>query len=532
MKKINKIFISIPILAITPVLTLAATNSCTKSISAKRADGTDWEGLTQGSFAKNDYLIDDEKETITYINSVSIHAYNLVIPDYVKLNNRKLKVLIGERCFKNNIGIAGTIRLNTFIREIPKECFLGCSSLIGVICIKNLLRIENWAFANAPLLSHIYILQDEQLNPDWSSEISYIGDFAFYKCIGLSGNIVLGTQCNYVGQYAFNYCASLEEVGMQFCNMIFKINQGCFASSGIKQLWFPPNLQCIEKEAFKWCDRLDTINVPVTGMKLTLGTNAFFGCQALRRFTNRIKIEEIGPGCFSFNKHINFPVWEPEYGLEEIPCNTFSSCGFSSLKFYPDGPSNIGDYAFSDNKELNYIDFSAYAVEDGIPQWKGRHIFEGANPQGGTILLSERNRFSHEWQEFLNQNDIDTTKWQLRTAQQPFIKVTSPAKTDYIVTVHNGSGSVTLDPFTYTSEDNIEQDLFSSSFHPRSSDEKQKATFKKTHWKLDTQKKTITLTLDIIDATNGTFTGTPNFFYGTTKILTDSVKFKIVIQNI
>ncbi|MCQ2956348.1 MAG: leucine-rich repeat domain-containing protein [Mycoplasmoidaceae bacterium] len=122
--------------------------------------------MNLGSFAENDYVIDGIKGTITYISGISIHAYNLVIPNYVDHNGQKLKVYLGEKCFMNNSGISGTIELNDFIREIPTNCFSFCSSLTGVIFKNSPTNIADFAFCDTPLLSKIYVLKDGQLSTD------------------------------------------------------------------------------------------------------------------------------------------------------------------------------------------------------------------------------------------------------------------------------------------------------------------------------------------------------------------------------
>lgn len=527
MKKIfRKIFIPIPVTLIAGCLVSNSFSSCSTSQDVKRIDGTDWQGIKRGSFAENDYIINNKRKTVTYINGVSIGSFNLIIPDYVSVGKHKFKVLLGQKCFSHNTGLTGTIRLNNFIREIPNECFFGCASLVGIICLKKLIKIGDWAFADVPLLSHIYILQSGELDTDWASELSYIGDFAFYNAILLDGSIILGSQCYYVGDYAFNNCSNIKSVDMQFCDILVNINVGTFAASGIRDVYFPPNLQNIEDEAFRWCADLQIVHIPVKGMTLSLGRNCFFGCESLLRFTNVIKVKKLGEGCFSYDSNISFPVWQPEYELDEIPNNAFSACGFSALKFYPNGVKNICDYAFADNQNLNFLDFSEYSVEDGPPQWEGKHIFSGANFNGGTILFNDRNRFTQEWKNFFLDNNIEVgEKWRIETTPQPFKKIIEPEKKKYTV-ILNYSDTVALEPFSYETTDDFDEQQLVIKFNPKSTEESEHATFK-LNTQIDKNNKEIKLELKISNATPGTYQGKVLFFYGATKLITQESLFTI-----
>lgn len=494
-------------------------SSCTTNVNEiKSIDGTDWEGLNVGSFAENDYDINVGEGTITYFKSVGIHAFNLVIPNYVSWNETKLKVLLGEECFKDNNGISGNVELNDFIREIPKGCFQHCPSLTGIIFHKKPTLISDYAFCNSVLLSQIYVLQNRELITDWESDLRYVGAFAFYKCIALDGDFIPGTNLLGIGEFAFSQCEMLKLVNLQFCHSLTYLDKGVFSSCGIRRLFLSPSMTSIGDEAFKWCTNLEWIKVPIKGMELALGNHAFYHCDSLETWTDSFRVNSIGEGCFAFDKKLTFPIWLDEYGIETIADSAFASCGMTSIKFKPSGVQDVGDYAFSDNNNLNFIDFSEYKPEDGIPKWQGAHIFDGASDEG-TILLNHGNKQDVEWLNFLEDNGLKVLegKWKVITPQMPIKYITAPYQHGYVLEMdESGHGTLSITGFRYVSIGDFDKNNVHTYFHLKDSSGVGVKLNPIITW--DTKEQTFSVDVEVNDETPRLCTGYLCFYYLTKKI--------------
>lgn len=537
--KLNLLLLIAPTaLGIAPV----TFSSCSQKHTIGGIDGSNWKGLRAGSFIEHDYIIDEEERTVTYISGLSIHSYDLIIPDYVNHDGTVYKVLLGPKCFADNYGIAGTVELNDFIVDIPDECFMNCTSLTGIIFHQPPNSIGNLAFNQCLLLTKIYLLQGGQLDEDWTTDLKEIGVFAFSRCSSLSGELVFGSQLSSIGEYAFNSCTALETVNLKFCSRITNISKGAFGGcTFIKKLYLPSTLISIGDEAFKGCTHLYVIDVPIRGMSISLGDNTFYGCENLATTTKVCRVNHIGKGCFSFNKQLEWPIWRPEYGLDVIPPYAFSSCSFSSLAFSPNGTSEIMDYAFSNNSMLTVLDFSEYKpfiddegrLDPNVPKWTGKHIFHKANENGGTIIVSEGNLYNTEWRDFFEKNDlvIDRNHWSVITPKQ-LIQISEPEQKSYEATSET-EYKIEMSNFqiSLSQAEKINPEHFAVSFRPFFiNEDKQKVYLDyEVEPVFDWTNKTFTLQITIFDPVPGTYSGQMFFYYKNIRVYSPESTFEIKV---
>lgn len=155
--------------------------------------------------------------------------------------------------------------------------------------------------------------------------------------------------------------------------------------SKIKKIKFSENLKYIGQEAFENCIHLETVNFETAKGLISIGENAFKGCNALQEITisesifglmcegvfenctglNEVTLEGKSiyvpnatfNGCTSLSK-INF-----SEDLNKFTCGSyaFSNCGFDELIF---GSSvDIGEYAFSKNGKLKKVIFNGSSTD-------------------------------------------------------------------------------------------------------------------------------------------------------------------------
>lgn len=527
-------------------------------IEAKNIDGSDWEGLNAGSFISDDYIINDEDKTVTYISAVSIRSYHLVIPNYVNVDDKPYAVYIGERCFMNNGSIAGTVELNDFITNIPDLCFYNCTSLTGVIFHVYPLQIGQLAFANCFLLSMVIVLHNKKIYRDWSSKLTNVKEYAFFNA-QLDGELIFGPLLTYVGQSAFENCTGITSVDFSLCTNLTSTSPSEFGSCGLLQsVYLSPSMTIIAEKTFRDCVNLTTVNLPVPDMDLIIESNAFYHCTLFQDFSTPPNILKIGTGAFAMDTNIQFCPWDPKYHLESLEAHTFSSCGFSMLKFWKDGPS-INDFAFANNDKLSVLDFTDFVTEPDrttgdpggkviIPDWQGTHIFAGANAKGGVVYLPTNGILNDDWIEFFAKNDIElsstpsstTPKWKVQYGLPRVDNVTesetksASAKISNPTVTFKGFHVSTIGDPEYIDEDghtNIRG--FKAYYHPRTSPLEQYETENIIDFCYDDDPTKFDLIVTIKDTITQplTLSGTLSFFFQNNKVPSLSSKYTIQVTN-
>ena len=110
-----------------------------------------------------------------------------------------------------------------------------------------------------------------------NSELTKIGDSAFYYCTSLS-SINLPEKLEEVGSSAFNNCSSLKEISFDNCKNIKKINSNAFSYTGI--------------ESFKFPEYYSKGSVSVFPNN-NIGTNLFRNCKNLKTVTLSASITSV-----------------------------------------------------------------------------------------------------------------------------------------------------------------------------------------------------------------------------------------------
>lgn len=376
------------------------------------ADGSNWQGVVRGRFYDNGYVIDQEEKTITYTNGYYITGTNIVLPDFVILNNVFYKVLLGEKCFENNHFIEGDFLLNNFVSCIPKNCFCNCDGLISITLKNFITKIDDHAFSSCLLLKHI-------VNTIYLSKLEYIGDYAFYDSL-IDIDFPFGNELEKIGDNAFAESTGITILNFFNCNKLKEIGNHCFFHcQSLYDVTFSANIERVGDYAFTQCTLLDTIKLPSNNMNFSVGQGCFSQNPNFKGFSRKCQFTHLGErafqGCnkFSVNEYM---LSNPQ--LTYIPDFAFDSCCNNEVVI-PKNISIIYRFAFANNKgkdgdSLSVVDFSSF--EDWqLPTICGEAVFYNCS-DGGVIFIPNKSSYD-QWRELLTNKGFSfgEGKWLIKT---------------------------------------------------------------------------------------------------------------------
>ncbi len=225
------------------------------------------------------------------------------------------------------------------ITELGQGAFGGCQNLVTVTIPETITKIQNSTFSGCGKLKEVI----------HEGKFTYFGDNAFYKCKKLRKMDV--SDAEYIGCDAFSGCLRLEEV--VFSNTK-AVTVGCqaFKETNIEEIYIPKNVvfdcECSEDryvydnrfekcrllekvvyedrndetffvgyEEFKDCDALETVVLPESVEKITIGQSAFLGC----KYLETINLSNVGS-----ISALAFKNCERLSGKVTLPKLTFMGC--------------------------------------------------------------------------------------------------------------------------------------------------------------------------------------------------------------
>ncbi|MDR2653716.1 MAG: leucine-rich repeat domain-containing protein, partial [Mycoplasmataceae bacterium] len=291
----------------------------------KEWDGSNWDGHTpgqgtlvctrQGNNVSNYYAEIESVED-------NYQANNLVIPDYVKMQDGKIIPLktIKTRAFYQKTGLTGNLTIGNNISNIDSLAFLRCDQLNGNLNLgSKITNIGDDAFSQCTGLKGNLIIPDS---------VTTIGTNAFYRCLSLNGTFRLGNKVESIGSFAFGECSNLQG-----------------------ELSIPDSVTSIGNSAFDGCSKFKQ-KLSIGKEVSTIGTKAFSNCNfndvevnALNthfQLANNVEAAKILIPKDEYHKSSNFiynsdkPTGGVAYGHLVIQGN----------------PSSIGQEAFEDCNKL------------------------------------------------------------------------------------------------------------------------------------------------------------------------------------
>ncbi|KAK8834412.1 hypothetical protein M9Y10_013322 [Tritrichomonas musculus] len=286
------------------------------------------------------------------------------------------------------------LRIGSDIKIIPRNAFIGYSSLTKVIIPSTVTAIEDNAFKECKSLVEITIPNSVKTIGNrcfheclslqkliFPSSVISIGASAFRDCYSLD-TVELSSSLNSIEDSLFSKCSSLSEIAIP--SSVTKIGDNAFTEcSSLSQIIIPSSVKFIGKNAFDSCSSLSQIAIPSSVVQI--GWNAFFGCSSLSQISIPSSVEEIKynifDGCFKLKKIVIDPyktVISPHTfeslqslnhlifadSVTSIKYNYFLFQRFTRITI-PSSVKTIDKNAFSNCKYLRYVDMSSSIITIG-----------------------------------------------------------------------------------------------------------------------------------------------------------------------
>lgn len=272
-----------------------------------------------------DYNITSEENmTVEVVGSHFYYDEEVVIPSSVNYNGNVYNVtVIGERAFESSS--LTSVVVSEGIVTIGNQAFGGCSGLVSITLPESLKNMGESVFAWCGRLEAITI----------PSGVKSIGERAFEDCDALN-TVVLSEGLDEIGYSAFTCCTSLKSI--TFPESLTKICDFAFWGCGsLTDIIIPKGVANVGVASFGLCD-LTSIVVSADNVVYDSRNN----CNAI------IKTEdnELVVGCVATKI--------PE-GVVSIGSNAFRGCEGLSTITLPESLINIGDAAFSNCENLTSI---------------------------------------------------------------------------------------------------------------------------------------------------------------------------------
>ena len=202
--------------------------------------------------------------------------------------------------------------------------------------------------------------------------IASIGDYAFYRCQGLT-SIILPDSVTSIGKYTFYECENLANISVP--NSVNAI--GSYAFYGcrrIQQINLPYGLTTIGRFTFQWCYNLQDVLIPAS--VTSIEDFAFHYCLALTDVFIPSSVTSIAGSSFAGCEKLKTiavsadnPVYKAEEGVlfntktDTLVCYPAAKGGDYVI---PQGTRYIGDYAFGQYCTIENVTIPDSVVSIGI----------------------------------------------------------------------------------------------------------------------------------------------------------------------
>ena len=211
-----------------------------------------------------------------------------------------------------------SIELPASITTIPSSMFAGCSALERVTAKGTITAIGNGAFGSVTDWKDQEIADTVLTEIPYLSQVTAIGDRAFYGCSALE-TVDLHSVTT-MGYGAFQGCDALSgEIDLSNLEVI-PGHAFCY-DPNITSVITCPTLRSIGDWAFIWAD-ISTISLPET--LNSIGTYTFYKASLSGTVALPDSLTQLGASAFSGCEEVN--AIQIGSGLKDIPANAFAGC--------------------------------------------------------------------------------------------------------------------------------------------------------------------------------------------------------------
>ena len=220
------------------------------------------------------------------LDTINFNAINCA--DFFDYDNGASEISDGPF---DNLNIS-TINIGDGVQRIPAFFVIRCSGLTSVTIPNSVTDIGEWAFYGCSGLTGDLTIPNS---------VTSIGDRAFCECSGLT-SVTIGNSVTTIGDWAFSFCSGLTSVTIP--NSITSIGIYAFyGCSGLTSVTIPNSVTSIGEYTFYGCSGLTSVTIP--NSVTSIGESAFDGCSGLTSVTIPNSVTRISYGAFEYCSSLN-----------------------------------------------------------------------------------------------------------------------------------------------------------------------------------------------------------------------------------
>ena len=245
-----------------------------------------------------------------------------------------------------------SIKLPNSVKSIGKQAFYNCTSLTSITLPNSVKSIGDYAFDGCSSLTSINI----------PNSVTSLGDGAFTGCMSLTSINVASGNSTYSSdngvlfdknkRIIIQYPAGKRDASYVIPNSVKSVGGDAFyLCESLKKITLPNSVTSIGDGAFSGCSGLTSINIP-NSVK-SIGDGAFIACSGLTSINIPNSVKSIGDGAFGYCtslKSITLP-----NSVKSIGGAAFEGCKSLTSINIPNSVTSIVDYAFNGCSGLTSI---------------------------------------------------------------------------------------------------------------------------------------------------------------------------------
>ena len=195
-----------------------------------------------------------------------------------------------------------SVKLPASITKIDEYAFYECEKLKSATISRNVRSIGDNAFSYCKSLESI----------DFPENLESIGQYVFNGC-GMLASISIPVNVGFIGTAAFANTKSLSSITVDGKNTVYDSRQSCNAIietatntliTGCKTTQIPDGVRVIGRNAFYYCQSLESVELPASITKID--EYAFYECGSLKSATIPANVRYIGDNAYGYCKSIDF----------------------------------------------------------------------------------------------------------------------------------------------------------------------------------------------------------------------------------